>query len=91
VIKILHHSGAYIKIDANGGISIVTADGQDYTITATGIAGEIIFGSKGKKVVGNGDSTNTHVVVNAFGISTYEAPTGHTHTVASSQDEVWIP
>lgn len=91
VIKIIHHTGAYIKIDADGAISIVTADGQDYVITATGAAGEIVLGSKGVKVVGDGDTTTIHVVVNAFGASTYEAPTGHSHTVNASQDEVWIP
>lgn len=91
VIKIVHHSGAYIKIDTDGSISIVTADGQDYVITATGAAGEIVLGSKGVKVVGDGDSTTNHVVINAFGFSTYDSPTGHTHTVNASQDEVWIP
>ena len=91
VIKILHHTGAYIEIDANGAISIVTADGQDYVITATGVAGEIVLGSKGVKVVGDGDGTSTHIVVNAFGMTTYEAATGHTHVVNASQDEVYIP
>jgi hypothetical protein len=91
VIKIVHHSGAYIKIDCDGAISIVTADGQDYVITATGATGEIVLGSKGVKAVGDGDTTTIHVVVNAFGISTYESPTGHSHTVNASQDEVWIP
>lgn len=90
VIKILHHSGAYIKIDIDGSISIVTASGQNYVIEATD-AGKIVLGSEGKQVIGHGDGTTSHTVINAFGFTTYEAPTGHAHTVNKSQDEVWIP
>lgn len=89
VIKILHHSGAYIKIDANGKISIVTADGQDYVITATGAEGEVVLGSKGKQAIGHGDSTTTHTVLTIFGAPSPDSP--HSHTVSKSQDEVWIP
>lgn len=90
VIKILHHSGAYIKIDTAGVISIVTADGENYVITGTG-AGKIILGSEGKQVIGHGDSTSSHIVMNAFGMPCYGDETGHDHTVVKSQDEVWIP
>ena len=91
VIKILHHSGAYIKIDANGKISIVTANGQNYEIIGTG-GGTVLLGeSADRQVIGHGDPTDYHVVMNAFGIPSYGDATGHKQLVEKSQDEVWIP
>ncbi len=81
VLAFIHGTGASIKIDANGALSLVSADGQDYSITATG-TGVVILGSKGKQAIGHGDGTSTDTGL--FGYT-------HSHTVSKSQDEVWIP
>ena len=82
VIKILHHSGAYIKIDAAGVISIVTASGENYIITATG-GGTIRLGTTGgRQVCADGDGTT--MAVTLFGYT-------HDHTIKKGQDEVYVP
>lgn len=111
-IRIQQENGAYIELGANGQVTIVTGNGQDYTIDVddngdlilrTEGTGDVILDAAGSgvvklggsgavtNVVKHGDSTSAHVVINAFGISTYEATTGHTHTVNASQTEVKVP
>lgn len=98
VFKIVHHSGAYIKIDANGKISIVTADGQSYEIVGTG-AGTVNLGAGAThNVISDNDNTDAHILtdklfqlpVTDMGVD----PTGligHKHALVAGQSEVKVP
>ena len=95
VFKIVHHSGAYIKIDANGKINIVTADGQDYEIAGTG-AGSVLLGSGATNnvIAENVDTDTTTLIDSIFQLPCRDATTqlpAHKHGLTAGQSEVKVP
>lgn len=79
-ILLQNSAGASIKIDPSGDIII---DSQ----------GAIKLGgaSASNNVLSSADTTDKHIVTNAFGIPTYEAPIGHDHDITAGQSEVKVP
>lgn len=93
VLKLLSQSGAYIRIE--GKISIVTADGEDYEIVATG-GGFVLLGEgASNSVIGEDvDTDGTTLIDTIFQLPCRDVVTqlpSHTHGLTANQSEVKVP
>jgi len=61
-LKFIHPTGAYFEIDANGKITITTADGQDFVLSSTGSGDFVIEAPGGGKVLLGGASASHNVI-----------------------------
>ena len=77
-VLIQNAAGAYIKMDASGNIEIDSKGSIKLGKTAS------------NNVISDADTTDQHIVTNAFGIPTYEAPSGHNHGIVAGQSEVKV-
>lgn len=78
-ILVQNAAGAYMKMDASGNVEIDSKGSIKLGKTAN------------NKVISDADTTDKHIVINAFGIPSYDEPaTGHDHGIVAGQSEVLV-